>query len=69
MFVPADAGEEKPLTAVCIWGITDAPTSDPNNYVYKLNSPYGGLLTLQGRIKTSFDAMYRALEAAAQQEG
>lgn len=69
VFVPADAGEEKPLTAVCIWGITDAPTSDPNNYVYKLNSPYGGLLTLQGKIKTSFDAMYRALEAAAQQEG
>lgn len=65
VFVPADAGEDKPLTAVCIWGITDAPTSDPNNYVYKLNSPYGGLLTLQGKIKTSFDAMYRALEAAA----
>ena len=69
VFVPADAGADKPLTAVCIWGITDAPTNDPNNYVYKLNSPYGGLLTLQGKIKTSFDAMYRALEAAAHQEG
>ena len=35
----------------------------------KLDELEGSLLTLQGKIKTSFDAMYRALEAAAQQEG
>ena len=68
VFVPADAGEDKPLTAVCIWGITDAPANDTGSYVYKLNSPYGGLLTLNGKIKTSFDAMYRALVAAAGRE-
>ncbi len=61
VFMPADAGEEKPLTAVCIWGICDASPADPNSYVYKMNSPYGGLLTMDFKIKTCFDAMYHAL--------
>lgn len=64
VFMKANAGENKPLTAVCIWGICDAPANDPSSYVYKLNSPYGGLLTGSGRIKTSFDAVYRALTEA-----
>ena len=64
VFMKANEGEGNPLTAVCIWGIHDAPAFDSNSYVYKLNSPYGGLLTLRDQVKTSFDAMYRALSGS-----
>ena len=61
VFMQANAGENKPLTAVCIWGMVDA---DPykKDYVYKLNSPYGCLLTKDYEIKTCFDAVYHTLK-------
>ena len=64
VFMKANAGETKPLTAVCIWGLVDAPANDKNSYTYKMNSPYGGLLTTRYKIKTCFDAMYHALADA-----
>lgn len=53
--------EGSPLTAVCIWGINDCPNLPSNNYTWKLNSPYGGLLTEKNKVKTSFDTVYRVL--------
>lgn len=60
-FIPANTEESKPLTAVCIWGLADCPQLPQDNYTWKLNSPYGGLVTEKIRVKTSFDAVYTAL--------
>jgi len=68
VFLPANAGDRKPLTAVCIWGVADCPDLPQSNYTWKLNSPYGGLITEKGRIKTSFDAVWHALENSAEQQ-
>ncbi len=62
VFLPANAGEKKPLTAVCIWGVSDCPQLPQSHYTWKLNSPYGGLITEKNEIKTSFDAVYHALK-------
>ena len=58
----ANTGDSQPLTAVCIWGIADCPQLPTSNYTWKLNSPYGGLITEKNEIKTSFDAVYHALK-------
>ena len=58
--------ENRPLTAVCIWGINDCSNLPHNNYSWKLNSPYGGLLDERNRIKTSFDAVYNVLKGEKQ---
>ena len=52
------------LTSVTVWGVSDVTPNAWNEYVWKLNSTYGGLLTEKGEIKTSFDAMYDALAGA-----
>ena len=52
------------LTSVTVWGVSDVTPNAWNEYVWKLNSTYGGLLTEKGEIKTSFDAMYDALADA-----
>ncbi len=49
------------LTSVTIWGVNDVTPNSYNTYTWKLNSTLGGILTEDGRIKTSFDAMYDAL--------
>ena len=49
------------LTSVTIWGVNDVTPNAYNTYVWKLNSTYGGILTENNRIKTSFDAMYDVL--------
>ena len=61
-FMTANTADSHPLTAVCIWGISDCPQLPSNNYSWKLNSPYGGLITEKNAIKTSFDAVYHALK-------
>ncbi len=61
-FMTANQEGSNPLTAVCIWGITDCPQLPHDNYTWKLNSPYGGLITEKCQIKTSFDAVYHALK-------
>lgn len=62
VFMKANTKEASPLTAVCFWGLVDAPLSMKGNYVYNLNSPYGCLLTTDFRIKTCFDAVYHTLK-------
>ena len=62
VFMQANTEENAPLTAVCIWGLVDAPANMKGNYVYNLNSPYGCLLTTNYRIKTCFDAVYHTLK-------
>ena len=49
------------LTSVTIWGVQDVTPNAWNEYTWKLNSTYGGILTETGELKTSFDAMYDAL--------
>ena len=62
MFMRINTEESAPLTAVCIWGINDIPVMNNwNQYSWKLNSPYGGLLTEKNKIKTSFEAVYNTL--------
>lgn len=63
MFMSINTEESAPLTAVCIWGINDIPVRNAGNeYSWKLNSPFGGLLTERNQIKTSFDSIYHALK-------
>ncbi len=50
------------LTSVTIWGVNDVTPNPWNEYVWKLNSTWGGILTEKGEIKTAFDAMYDALK-------
>ena len=49
------------LTSVTLWGVSDITPSAWNEYSWKLNGTFSGILTESGRIKTSFDAMYDAL--------
>ena len=62
VFMKANTEEAAPLTAVCIWGLVDAPAGMQGNYVYDLNSPYGCLLSVNYKIKTCFDAIYHTLK-------
>ena len=62
VFMKANTEQQAPLTAVCIWGLVDAPANMKGNYVYNLNSPYGCLLTTNYKIKTCFDAVYHTLK-------
>ena len=50
------------LTCVTIWGVNDVTPNAWNEYTWKLNGTFGGILTEKGEIKTSFDAMYDALK-------
>ena len=59
MFKKVNSGDEKPLTCVAIWGMTDAPTA--TGYNYNLISPYGGLVTEKYQIKTSFDTVHSVM--------
>lgn len=61
MFRDVNNGEKKPLTCVAIWGIEDCPQLPTSHYTWKLNSPYGGLITEKTELKTSFDSVYHSL--------
>ena len=50
------------LTGVTIWGVSDVTPAPGNEYTWKLNGTWSGILTEKGEIKTSFDAMYDALK-------
>ena len=60
VFMKANTTDKNPLTAVCIWGLVDAPLT-PQNYVYKMNSPYGCFLSTKYEIKKCFDTVYHVL--------
>ena len=63
VFMGLNKPEGNPLNAVTIWGITDYPNLTKGNYVYDLNSPYGGLVDENLEYK---DAFYKVLEALKQ---
>ncbi len=61
VFKSVNAGENKPLTAVTIWGLLECPSLPSNNYSFKLNSPYGGLFTEQYAVKDCFRTVLEVL--------
>lgn len=61
MFKSLYAEDGNPLKAVSIWGINDT-NAPKGNYVYNLNSPYGGLVDLQLKYKDAFYRVYEALQ-------
>ena len=48
-----------PLNCVAIWALTDYPNAPKGNYVYNLNSPYGGLVD---EFYNKKDAFFRVEE-------
>ncbi|MBR3642222.1 MAG: endo-1,4-beta-xylanase, partial [Parasporobacterium sp.] len=50
-----------PLNVVAIWGLTDYPNVPKGNYVYNLNSPYGGLVDETLNYKDAFWKVYESL--------
>lgn len=65
VYMEANSGSAKPLTAVCIWGIIDDPDMDPSDYSYKMNGTYCGLFDETLGVKPAFvsvhDLMKRGL--------
>ena len=62
MFVGVNAGENKPLKAVSIWGWIDDPTLTQGSYGYSMNGPYCGLFTELYAVKDSFRNVYDVLK-------
>ncbi len=60
VFMSLSQDGQNPLKAVSIWGLTDT-NAPKGNYVYNLNSPYGGLMDLKLKYKDAFWAVYDAL--------
>ena len=61
VFMSLYDGEDNPLKAVSIWGLTDYPNEPKGTYVYNLNSPYGGLVTEKLEYKDAFVQVYEVL--------
>ena len=61
MFMSLNGESGNPLKAVSIWGLTDT-NAPKGNYVYNLNSPYGGLVNLKLEYKDAFYKVYEALK-------
>lgn len=56
-----NAGEDKPITSISIWGVTDNPSMSTSDYNYKMNGPYCGIFNEIYEVKPSFRAMFFAL--------
>ena len=61
VFMALNGENGNPLNAVTIWGLTDT-NAPKGNYVYNLNSPYGGLVDLKLEYKDAFYQVYEALK-------
>ena len=61
VFMALNGENGNPLNAVTIWGLTDT-NAPKGNYVYNLNSPYGGLVDLKLEYKDAFYKVYEALK-------
>lgn len=64
--VELNSGEEKPLTGISIWGLTDMAYIDKNSYSYKMNGPYCGLFTPGYEVKEAFHKVYVMLKEKQQ---
>ncbi len=63
VYKKVNAGEDKPLTSVTIWGLCDNPWMSESDYGYKMNGPYCGLFDEKYHIKDSFRKVYALLSA------
>ena len=61
LFMGLNGEGGNPLKAVSIWGLTDT-NAPKGNYVYNLNSPYGGLFDLKYQYKDAFQKVYETLK-------
>ena len=61
MFMDLNGENGNPLKAVSIWGLIDT-NAPKGNYVYNLNSPYGGLFDLKLNPKDAFQKVYDTLK-------
>ncbi len=61
VFMALSGENGNPLKAVSIWGIADT-NAPKGNYVYNLNSPYGGLVDLKLNYKDAFYRVYETLK-------
>ena len=57
------------LTSVTIWGVSDVTPNAWNEYVWKLNGTWSGILTEKGELKPAFYAMYDALAGQVTSSG
>lgn len=53
-YIDINSGDEKPLTAVSIWGIVDNPDLDPEDYSFTMNGTYCGLFDQNLGVKGAF---------------
>ena len=61
VFTGLNTEQGNPLNAVSIWGLTDNPNLPKDNYVYRMNSPYGGLVDEKLNYKDAFVKVYGLL--------
>lgn len=62
VYMEANAGASKPIKAVCIWGIVDAPDMNESDYSYRMNGPYCGLFNEYLGVKPAFIRVYNLLK-------
>ena len=62
MFMDLNGQDGNPLNCVAIWALTDNPNVPKGNYVYNLNSPYGGLVDEKLNYKDAFIRVYETLK-------
>ena len=62
VFMSLNGEGGNPLKAVSIWGLTDT-NAPKGNYVYNLNSPYGGLYDVKLNEKDAFRTVLETLQS------
>lgn len=62
MLKSVNADGKNQFTGITIWGITDRPGMDENDYSYKMNGPYCGLYTKEYKPKESYKKVYSVLK-------
>lgn len=61
MYKELNAGEDKPITSISIWGLIDNPWMNTNDYNYRMNGPYCGIFNENYEVKPAFRSLYQAL--------
>lgn len=62
MFTSLSDNGVNPLNAVSIWGLTDYPNEPQSSYVYRMNSPYGGLVGADLSLKDAYHQVVDVLK-------
>lgn len=64
--VEINSGDEKPITCIAVWGLTDMAYIDESSYSYKMGGPYSGLFTPGYEVKDAFHQVYIMLKEKQQ---